>query len=332
MNNTNKIIIAIIIFLFLLSCALYQYFAIKEKKNIENYDIKIKKKNKAKLNIIFFKKNLKIKKSKNEAKLNLYNILKIYLNNVSEYEILTKTGQNIKKNDLAKFYIDNILDFTSKEKKILRYYVKYINKVCEKYNKISDNWNFIKISSIIDKGMPFTLDKYVFLSDKYLKKMLISKTLKKEFLDTLIHEKIHIIQRFNQNLFNEFYINNLNIIYSKKLQITDYWKKRHYKNPDGLDIKWIYKNDNTYYLPLLIMNDNNKNILEEVVIKLDNNLKTTKNYMNLREFILFKDIPNNISSYHPNELVAYIIPKIILNSYLPDKIKNQYKNLLNYLV
>lgn len=324
MINTNKIIILTIIFLFFLFI-LYKYFLVKEKKVIENNKI-----TKNKNNVIFFKKNLKIEKSKDEK--NLYNILKIYLDNVSEFEILTKTGQNIKKDNLATFYIDNILNFTSKEKKILRYYVKYINKLCKKYNKISQNWNFIKISYIIDNSMPFTLDKYIFLSDKFLESMLISKTLKINFLDTLIHEKIHIIQRFNQNLFNKFYINNLNIIYSDKLQITDYWKKRHYKNPDGLDVNWIYKNNNNYYLPLLVMNDNNKNLLEEIIIELDSNLKTTKNYTNIKEFILFKNIPNNIMVYHPNESVAYILPKIILNSYLPKKIKKQYKKLLNYLV
>lgn len=324
MINTNKIIILTIIFLFFLFI-LYKYFLVKEKKVIENNKI-----TKNKNNVIFFRKNLKIEKSKDEK--NLYNILKIYLDNVSEFEILTKTGQNIKKDNLATFYIDNILNFTSKEKKILRYYVEYINKLCKKYNKISQNWNFIKISYIIDNSMPFTLDKYIFLSDKFLESMLIAKTLKINFLDTLIHEKIHIIQRFNQNLFNKFYINNLNIIYSDKLQITDYWKKRHYKNPDGLDVKWIYKNNNNYYLPLLVMNDNNKNLLEEIIIKLDSNLKTTKNYTNIKEFILFKNIPNNIMVYHPNESVAYILPKIILNSYLPKKIKKQYKKLLNYLV
>ncbi len=324
MINTNKIIILTIIFLFFLFI-LYKYFFVKEKKVIENNKI-----TKNKDNVIFFSKKSKIKKSKDEK--NIYNILKIYLDNVSEFEILAKTGQNIKKDNLATFYMDNILNFTSKEKKILRYYVEYISKLCKKYNKISQNWNFIKISYIIDNSMPFTLDKYIFLSDKFLESMLIAKTLKIKFLDTLIHEKIHIIQRFNQNLFNKFYINNLNIIYSDKLQITDYWKKRHYKNPDGLDVKWIYKNNNNYYLPLLVMNDNNKNLLEEIIIKLDTNLKTTKNYTNIKEFILFKNIPNNIMVYHPNESVAYILPKIILNSYLPKKIKKQYKKLLNYLV
>lgn len=281
--------------------------------------------NSSEFNIIFFSPNdLKNKKINKK----LYKILNNYLKNVSEYEIFFKTGKNIKRSNLANFYIDNILIFTKEEKIFLDKNIRYINDYCSKYNKIINDWRFIKISNKIDKGMPFTVDKYIFLCDELLNNFDKNK-INKGFIDTLIHEKIHIIQRFDQKKFNEFYKNNLNILYNNDLFITEYWKKKHLKNPDGLDINWIYKYNNSYYLPLLIFQNDN---VEQVIIKLNKKLQTTKDFVNIRKFPLFNNIPYNISPYHPNELAAYILPKIILkNDSLPRNLIDKYYKLLEYL-
>jgi len=307
--------IYLIILVLILIFIIFKWIIIYIKENF---------KNRSDNSIFFFSVN---KLKKNESK-KLYKILNNYLKNVSQHEIFFKTGKNIEKSKLVNFYINNILNFTIKEKMFLKKNVAYIINYCNNYTKIINNWKFIKISDKIDKGMPFTVDKYIFLSNKLLDK-IDKNQINKEFMDTLIHEKIHIIQRFSQKKFNEFYKNNLNIINSKNLFITDYWKKKHLKNPDGLDINWIYKYNNNYYLPLLIFQNNDIN---QIIIKLNKKLETTKDFDNIRNFPIFKNIPDNISVYHPNELVAYILPKIILkNNSLPIELKEKYYKLLDYL-
>ena len=260
-----------------------------------------------------------------------------YLDKVSNQEIYFKTNKkSLKKTDLYQYYTDNILNFTESEKIAITKCVKYIKKEGNKYDFLTNlSWNFVKLSNKIEKGMPFTLGKHIYFSTKFLDEIVKITEYNDnknfiEFCDTLIHEKIHIIQRTNEELFYNFYKNDLNYINTNKINISKFWKRLNLKNPDGIDINWIIKYNNKYYLPMLIFIDDS---LEQIIIELKYNNKyyyTTKKYMNIKEFIPFKDYPNNISTYHPNEITAYILPKIILKKQAFKKIiQLKFNKLLN---
>ena len=164
--------------------------------------------------------------------------------------------------------------------------------------------------------MPFTLDNYIFLSDILLTKIYSDKINNKNLLNNcemFIHEKIHIIQRNNQSIFDSLYTTYFKTIYCNNLIIKNNWKNKIMSNPDGLDINWIYKWNNNYYLPLLVIENN---ILEQYVIKLVKNrniYSTSKEFKLLADFAPFKYFPLNASYYHPNEISAYIVSKYIIN-------------------
>lgn len=212
-------------------------------------------------------------------------------NNFQNYftNILTKEYEyryNLLTNSIFDIYYKNIINFSKKEMNII---VNLINSF-----KNQQNWNFFKLDKSIDKGMPFTVDNYIFIPSNIFDNDL------NYIRDTLIHEQIHIHQYNNIESYIFFYkkcgfdlINdNLKVYIKKKYNILS--------NPDSPDI-FIY---NKQYIPLIIINNNNKN--HETYLY---NIKNNK----LESIDLFKkifNINNNLSS--PHEIFA----EKFVNSYI----------------
>ena len=278
--------------------------------------------------------------SYNKLDTDLLQDLEKYINLFTKNETIFKTKNNIKilnRKVILNFYIKNMLYFSDEEKYIIRIYVKYIDDITKKYKLFYKTpWNFIKISHKLEKSMPFTLNKYIFISDKFLKRAKLSLKNNYKFLgicDTLIHEKIHVIQRIIPNIFNNFYKRELNSIYLPKIELSNYWKKKHIKNTDGLNIicAYFYKGD--MYLPLLLFNHKTRN-MKQIAIKLyrkNEKYYSTKTYMNINNFAPLTIYPFDVSTYHPNEITADIIPKLILNTSNNRFINNKFNKLLKYI-
>ena len=271
---------------------------------------------------------------------NINVLLENYISHFSQYELDFKTNyqlKNFRSNyDILKFYKSNIIEFTINEKNLITRYIEFINKRFHQYDFITEiDWNFIKLSPHMEKQMPFTLGKYIFLPQSMIDQMknaINSQNLFIENCDTLIHEKIHVIQRIYPTLFKNFYRNVLNAKLINNLYIGKKWRKVHLKNPDGLNVSWVYILNGIYYLPLLIFNDRDGS-LDQIVIKLErynNKFRTTDKWVDAYNFELFKEYPKFISVYHPNEITAYTIPKILLkNRNINKKIKNKFLILIN---
>ena len=265
--------------------------------------------------------------------------LEKYIQNISKYEVYDKIGIQTKhKNIIQTQYIKYIEHFTYYEKNILTQYIKYIRNTYH-YPFLKNNWYFVKINNNLEKGMPFTIGKYIYLPQHFIDTLIYLHknnldVEKKNIYDTLIHEKIHVLQRKNTQVFNTFYTKKLDYIYVKKIIIKYPWKQLHFKNPDGIDINWILFNKKQYhyYLPMLIIK---KKKLKQIAIYLEkkkNYFITTTKYIPLSNLSIFKQYPKNISTYHPNEITAYILPKMILKSHTLNKnIINTFKPLLNNL-
>jgi predicted metallopeptidase len=178
---------------------------------------------------------------------------------------------------LRKVKIDSI----SKEKNLN--YSKYIN-----YKDIATiKWVISKTSAEdsedkiyrYEEGLPHTRKNIIFLSTKVLNYS------EDELIKILIHEKIHIYQRYNEKLFKNI-INNMGYTEVSINDISTNTLKYIRANPD-LDKK-IYKNINDGNLMLCLYSSDRPNGINDVLIK-------------------------DYSSEHPYEKIAYEISDYIHN-------------------
>ena len=98
----------------------------------------------------------------------------------------------ISQEDYIKTYKANIKLFTLDEEKLLDSLIKEINaKYIENYYRLKNiKWKFVKIDESIEHGFAHTIADSIFLSSNFFKNPRINQ------IETLIHEKIHLFQRF----------------------------------------------------------------------------------------------------------------------------------------
>lgn len=165
---------------------------------------------------------------------------------------------------------------------------------------------------------PFTLDKVIFLPYNYIKECFISSN-KLKLIETLIHEKLHIGQRYGEKIWEDFI--------NKK---DSNWKK-------------IKDNNSLYKIINNFLEDEDKSLLKNDLIfisnpdtwykdfkylyQISNNLYYGHYVYNIKTKLLKKkyyliDIQNNIfietneilDEEHPYETYAYAIAKKLISS------------------
>lgn len=199
------------------------------------------------------------------------------------------------------------------------------------------NIKFAKTSSKLEGDMPHTHKNVIFIPSyiwnkiwqghqQYLtyKTENIIKESIREYGSTLMHELFHILQRQFQNKFEKFYQEQWNFIKFDRLDQIDKISNvidRNRLNPDGIDVKWIWKNPynlirkepEEYYIILATFRNDNPNFLTDVdnnIYLLEKVVDTHHDYVIVngslldqhQDFQNYFGIKNN--NYHPNEISA----------------------------
>jgi hypothetical protein len=210
------------------------------------------------------------------------------------------------------------------------YKIKLTESIEEAQKKINESklsalnkipWKILISRNGLEMNMPFTIDECIIIPLDNLK-YIQNNSNNEIFIKTLIHEKIHILQRKNQDIFNNFYKDNFKFVeLNSKLQnIPEQWNKINMTNPDSNFDSWIYKYNLKEYLPLLV-------VINGQTKEFAFNINNLDEYIDLRKVILDESLPKNCSLYHPNEILACdLADKIMLN-----KITNSYNKLFDEL-
>lgn len=171
--------------------------------------------------------------------------------------------------------------------------------------------NFVMSINNLEMSMPYTIDNMIVLNESFIKNL--PDYVKKNYVETIIHEKIHTIQRKHQAKFNEFYKLQYPFLFKtiplEKLPVK--LIANHMTNPDNNFDHWLYKINDIVYIPILEINEG----------KL---LEVAYEYTNLTNKVLLSSILtySKTSQSHPNELFAYTVASQIVNGRLESVFRN----------
>ena len=234
-------------------------------------------------------------------------------------------------------YGNNFKDFTPAEESHIN---MLLNKIVPKLKKIyprfdSSNWNFIKSNNKIEGGMPFTISDYIILPENVIHKSIqaynysgINSSIE-TLGDILVHEKMHIYQRRNQQMVDDFYYHEWHFTPVNNLNIPNYINDKIRTNPDGPAVNYIFKEK---YLTLSLLKNNHSlskiDILhypvyhQNNIYYLDKSVNYVKDYHNFFCNISFP--------YHPNEIAAYLFGDIVISQITNRKINTNCQAMVSF--
>lgn len=239
------------------------------------------------------------------------NVKNIFDNFFEKIEFENKKIYFINNNDNIN---NNIIKIVSPEQNIflqnnINYSSKCLLKLDNELKNFNNNFNNniwkICIFENMFFNLPFTLEDIIFIPLKYLNSCLTEKS-DKHFSKTLIHEKIHLLQRHNQENWIKYIIKNTKWIVNNNEKISKITLIRNNKiiyNPDTYyNNNFLYFLNNKYYYAEMLLNSKNEitNIWFEAII---NNNKIYLHPTNL-----------SITKYeHPFEELAYNLSNKLIN-------------------
>lgn len=131
-------------------------------------------------------------KSKEDIQIFIINDKDDYIKNMTIYDLRARKVNSHQ--EYINIIITNVMDFNEEQKEKLR---KCAKKASAFFNN-GKEWKFALISSVYEEGFPHTREDIIFLSPSVLN--FDEKILTK----TLIHESIHIYQRYNKSAIDEY--------------------------------------------------------------------------------------------------------------------------------
>ena len=255
------------------------------------------------------------------------------------------------KYDCVKKYMESLISISQKEKEDVN---NLINLMIYKIKDIKlQNFLLLNIqTSKIAKGnmwlesnMPHTHSNIIIFPNYWFNniKELSNSSLHNEG-STLIHELIHVNQRYNYKPYQKLY-KEWGFIKPNYIDNMDHIRLLNRHNPDGVDILWVWhdkKSDKYYWIGTLFKNENPKNLTDVNCLAFElskiNDLPGESNFkcfdntipIKLSQFTNFMEyfnISNN--HYHPNEIVSSYMEIYYKNSFMEKK--NKLKNTGYYI-
>jgi len=215
---------------------------------------------------------------------------------------IRECGKNMSKQDFRKLYQSYLIDVPNSKIEFLKNYISHIDNMLINYPAIKNiKWRFVISKSGLELDMPFTLGDYIVLPEHLLNRL--DNNIDNSIATTLLHEKIHILQRYNQENFTKFYISNTSLPSIKVYygDIPDTISRINMTNPDSNGIYYLYRHAGISYLPLLVYIDGR--LVERAYNTIDFSKSTGINTL---------VTGYNQGLYHPNEIIAYKLSKSII--------------------
>jgi len=247
----------------------------------------------------------------------------------NKYNSLDKSLRKISRNkNIYSHYIKNLVNWNNTDIKLFSWLREgLLSMTPKKYQFLYDDVLVAKYKDDIEMGFPHTHDNTIFLTSLFIREILPFFTNNdiegciKRVGSVIIHETIHIWQRRDPNFFLDLYESWNFTKYNKIYNFSKLRNKNRY-NPDGVSLYWGWKLPNTdiEIVPMAVYSKGASNIshVNLIGIRLEKVgripiIPPILDFTNLRDIseyqLLFGNLGGN--DYHPNELSAEIISRII---------------------
>jgi len=277
---------------------------------VKNYDDLSTVFNKYNLSVVDFKKKLTIVLPDNVDTMLAKFMSNVELSKQHEYVGSLRIVPYGLFNDLPMYTM--ILDATKLANDII---TVSKNEILNSNKDFLNVWKIFVVDNLM-WNLPFTLEDVIFIPVKLVKENLDLDSYY-DLSRTLIHERIHVLQRANtQEWIDYIYYQDKKWILIKKdtplfnfLDLYDINKLMNYMrviNPDTLylDFKYGYKLDNKLYYGVLYLNPDKKIKVQWFIVNEKNNTQYDKENISF----YLEPIDREILPYeHPFELYAYKI-------------------------
>ena len=218
--------------------------------------------------------------------------------------------------------------------------------------------SFIKLQQGVDWDFPFTVKRCICLTQGFINKMLHdyysafaapnpamigyvrnigSMRRVRKHMCTLVHELVHIHQRYHPDEHERYYIGALNMRKAKVIKLTASTRNRCITNPDGLK-PWVFRlksgNDYQWFYPCLMLSENEQLIERLITVKPENADSTVFRQSgepfaidSVTSYSKITGIKEN--KYHPNETLATLVSEWIIleHEYFAPNFRQYLSNL-----
>ena len=232
-----------------------------------------------------------------------------YLNKLNIKDIKARGLGN---KNIQSYYHSLIRKPNSNELHLINSIFKVIKTdIGDKYKTLLDIPILIYIFRELENNFPHTHHNAILIPE------IFPLNMSYQIKNTLLHEKIHIIQRFKKDNFYNLYENYWKFRYLKIKNLARI-EKFSRTNPDGLDNNWVYSYQGIHIVILSLYNKNYKDIsdVSSYGIYLDgsNNIIFPVRKKKLNEIKEFTHFFGNLNAnnYHPNEISADMLSMMLL--------------------
>lgn len=275
----NIIYLTIIILILLISYYLYLIYN-KKKKKIENFDVIVEYRD-----VTFY--------DEKETTEFLLRDSDNYVRNFTIYDLMARKVDS--KDEYIKKISQCSKNFSQQQKDIIKTACSQADNFFSNYNNILNGKEISKIPWVFcltynnnyeyENGFPHTRENIIFIPDK-----IIPNTVTIDLVNTLIHEKIHVYQRYNKDIMDVI-LNNMGYEMTteynpKKRANPDLDYNTYYDRNKGVLLQCYYNSDRPNSISDVTCTDNN-NIYEHpyelIAYKIANeyNSKILENYINI---------------------------------------------------
>jgi len=176
-----------------------------------------------------------------------------YISLLCAHEMQVKAGVELEGDTLdaqrdfvKQHYADNTRDFTDAEQAVITAIIAKIQPLFERhYPRLAGyGWSFIKVTQAVEQGLPHTHGASIILPESFLRQVVpvyrqMPEAVVPSLVNLLIHEQMHVVQRFEPDTFAPFYTEQWGLEHVESIAGHDWLDERQLINPDGVDVNWI---------------------------------------------------------------------------------------------